>query len=130
MSTKIVAARLATSAGVTTVITRSSNPGNIANIVRYVQSLKTAPSSTPTSPPSGKVIQSLNGTVDEPLARSTAPLTIKEPALAAPLHTRFIPSPQPIRDRYFWLLHGLAPHGTIFIDSGAHKALSNKAGLL
>ena len=35
MSTKIVAARLATSAGVTTVITRSSSPGNIINIVNY-----------------------------------------------------------------------------------------------
>lgn len=46
------------------------------------------------------------------------------------MHTRFIASPSPIRDRYFWLLHGLAPHGTIFIDAGAHRALSNKAGLL
>ena len=48
----------------------------------------------------------------------------------APLHTRFIASAQPIRDRHFWLLHGLAPHGTIYIDAGAHRALVNKAGLL
>jgi len=50
--------------------------------------------------------------------------------LTPPLHTRFIPSAQPIRDRHFWLLHGLAPHGTIYIDAGAHRALAAKAGLL
>lgn len=127
MSTKIVAARLATSAGVTTVITRSSNPGNIVNIVRYVQSLKSTSASLPSTPPSGKTINSTSASFEDPLARSTASL---EPKLVAPLHTRFIPSPQPIRDRYFWLLHGLAPHGTVYIDAGAHRALADKAGLL
>lgn len=27
-------------------------------------------------------------------------------------------------------MHGLAPHGTVYIDAGAHRALENKAGLL
>ncbi|KAG9246964.1 Aspartate/glutamate/uridylate kinase [Calycina marina] len=120
MSTKIVAARLATSAGVTTVITRSSNPGNIASIIRYLQ---------PTSPPSGKTMTSADATLDEPLARSTAELKVEEKP-KAPLHTRFLPSDSPIRDRYFWLLHGLAPHGSVYIDAGAHRALTQKAGLL
>lgn len=128
MSTKIVAARLATSAGVTTVITRSSNPGNIVNIVRYVQGMKTS-SPQPVTPPSGKIIKSSSASLEEPLARSTSSLKVELNA-KAPLHTRFIPSPQPIRDRYFWLLHGLAPHGTIYIDAGAHRALGDKAGLL
>ncbi|KAL8760906.1 MAG: hypothetical protein Q9184_002937 [Pyrenodesmia sp. 2 TL-2023] len=121
MSTKLVAARLATSAGVTTVITRSSNPGNITNIVKHCQSLKAKqldPSSRPLTPAD-----------DDPLSRSTA-----SPQLDAmtkpPLHTRFLPDPEPIRDRSFWLLHGLAAHGTIFIDEGAHRALISKAGLL
>lgn len=128
MGTKIVAARLATAAGVTTVITRSSNPGNIVNIVRYVQGLKYY---TPQilTPPSGKSVTSSTASLEEPLERSTALLNI-EPPLEAPLHTRFIPSSHPIRDRYFWLLHGLAPHGTIYIDAGAHRALADKAGLL
>ncbi|CAG8955488.1 hypothetical protein HYFRA_00010355 [Hymenoscyphus fraxineus] len=136
MQTKIVAAKLATSAGVTTVITRSSNPGNIANIVSYCQLEKAL--SRPSSPPSGgispspaKVIASVSEILEEPLAQSTgslSSLSLREKP--APLHTRFIASPSPIRDRYFWLLHGLAPHGTIFIDAGAHRALSNKAGLL
>jgi glutamate 5-kinase len=41
-----------------------------------------------------------------------------------------VPSSSPIRNRAFWILHGLAPHGTIFIDRGASNALANKAGLL
>jgi len=55
---------------------------------------------------------------------------MKVKTIKAPLHTRFIPSPSPIRDRHFWLLHGLAPHGTIYIDAGAHRAIAAKAGLL
>ena len=126
MSTKIVAARLATSAGVTTVITRSSNPGNIANIVSYIQATKSLSSGTDTPPRKAVITPAQSNTpVTAPLDSSTALLD-----LVAPLHTRFIPSPQPIRDRYFWLLHGLAPHGTVFIDAGARRALSNKAGLL
>lgn len=129
MSTKIVAARLATSAGVTTVITSSSHPSNIANIVHYVQANKAATSSHPVTPPLGNSGLSSSSTQDD-LSRSIAsPCTdilVKPP----PLHTRFIPSLQPIRDRYFWLLHGLAPHGILYIDAGAHRALAAKAGLL
>lgn len=118
MSTKIVAARLATSAGVTTVITRASKPGNIVNIVNYIQPLKQGPleAITLSAEDVGSPLPSLmsnSGTLAEP-----------------PLHTRFLPSLEPIRDRSFWLLHGLAAHGTLFIDEGAHRALTRKAGLL
>ncbi|KAI9791077.1 MAG: hypothetical protein M1816_004308 [Peltula sp. TS41687] len=95
MMTKVVAARLATSAGVTTIITRSSQPGNINKILTYLQA---------------------NGS--------------KGLSYSPPLHTRFLPNPHPIRDRSFWLLHGLRPNGTIYIDEGAYQALLNKAGLL
>ncbi|KAI2472027.1 glutamate 5-kinase [Annulohypoxylon bovei var. microspora] len=118
MSTKIVAARLATSAGVTTVITRSSSPGNIVKIVRYLQARKKQTSSHHSPVES-----------DDPLTRSTVSLTL-DVLEKAPLHTRFLPLSHPIRDRYFWILHGLAPHGTIYIDAGAHQALADKAGLL
>ncbi|KAH8122814.1 hypothetical protein ACSS6W_001612 [Trichoderma asperelloides] len=109
MSTKIIAARLGTSAGVTTIITRSSNPGNVLNIVRYLQPSRSASS------------MSLNL-----LAASEN----KEGKPAPPLHTRFLASNDPIRDRHFWLLHTPNPHGTLYIDEGAHKALLTKAGLL
>lgn len=46
-----------------------------------------------------------------------------------PLHTRFTASEDPIKDRHFWILHGLKARGTIYIDPGAYRALENKAGL-
>ncbi|KAL9579533.1 MAG: hypothetical protein Q9203_006650 [Teloschistes exilis] len=122
MATKLIAARLATSAGVTTVIARSSNPGNIANVVRYCQSLKKISLQGPSSQP-------LTPADDDPLSKSTSSLQ-PDGLVQPPLHTRFLPDPEPIRDRSFWLLHGLAAHGTIFIDEGAHRALVSKAGLL
>ncbi|KAI9734300.1 MAG: hypothetical protein M1834_002404 [Cirrosporium novae-zelandiae] len=132
MSTKIVAARLATSAGVTTVITRSSNPGNIVNIVNYLQETK---NHTPTSEngsctpgtPSTSAIPSTAADLSSLTLSATLPQKKLPPP---PLHTRFLPDLHPIRDRYFWLLHGLTPHGIIYIDEGAYLALSNKAGLL
>ncbi|KAI3337484.1 glutamate 5-kinase [Xylariaceae sp. AK1471] len=126
MGTKIVAARLATSAGVTTIITRSSSPGNIFKIVRYLQATKAVTTSPSTQ---ANATTEESGTPTDTLSRSTTSLsldTLEKP----PLHTRFLPLSTPIRDRYFWLLHGLAPHGTLYIDAGAHAALSDKAGLL
>jgi glutamate 5-kinase len=126
MGTKLVAARLATSAGVTTVITRSSTPDNISKIVKYTQALRISPS--PQLRPTHVVP---NGTPEDSLASSIATLSQStELPERPPLHTRFLPSQQPIRDRYFWLLHGLAAHGTIYIDAGASRALADKAGLL
>ena len=101
MGTKIVAAKLATSAGITVIITKSSKPGNVLAIINHLQSLEQYPTSSDT------------------IADSEAPL-----------HTRFTPSSSPMKDRRFWLLHGLAPRGTIYIDEGAHMALTNRAGLL
>ncbi|KGO65005.1 Aspartate/glutamate/uridylate kinase [Penicillium italicum] len=104
MSTKIVAAKLGTSAGVTTVITKSSKPGNVHDIVKYLQYLE--------AQSNGVAADDQNG------------------APTAPLHTRFIRSDTPIQSRTFWLLHGLYPHGTLYIDHGAYHALLNNANLL
>jgi glutamate 5-kinase len=89
MYTKIVAARRALSVGVTTIITKSSRPGNIRAII-------------------------------EGLADPSKPM---------PLHTRFIPSGRPMRDRNFWLLNIFTPHGNIYIDDTAYAALIRKAHL-
>ena len=126
MSTKIVAARLATAAGVTTVITRSSKPGNIAQIVRYVESQKSGSRSMEDS---GELPAQEANVHKTAVVNGASTPRLDEPGLP-PLHTRFLPDPQPIRDRYFWLLHGLAPHGTLYIDNGAYTALTNKANLL
>lgn len=124
MSTKIVAARLATSAGVTTVIARSSNPGNIVTIISYVQALKQAQSGTETPSQPATPAEEIT-----PSQSSISSLNL-EGLTNPPLHTRFLPDPHPIRDRSFWLLHGLAPHGILYIDEGAYRAIRAKAGLL
>ena len=126
MGTKIVAARLATAAGVTTAITSSRRPGNIASIVQYVEGQKTVePDLEPATDHSSPIVAR-----GETKGRNKTPAHDSDDPKPPPLHTRFLPDPQPIRDRYFWLLHGLAPHGTLYIDAGAHNALANKAGLL
>ena len=128
MSTKIVAARLATSAGVTTVITRSNKPGNIASIVNYVEAQKasrpTSYAESPSSPFNGVDVTSHSSQPAESMPhndqddhllkravvqRADTTPKLDEPGLP-PLHTRFLPDLHPIRDRYFWLLHGLTPH--------------------
>jgi glutamate 5-kinase len=137
MSTKIVAARLATSAGVTTIITKSSKPGNISRIIQHAEKQRKARMSSRNSATN---LQDHTALQDSPvLATSTSALQdgqqltrIPSPLYDSPvpLHTRFLPISNPIRDRYFWILHGLAPHGTLYIDQGAWAALSDKAGLL
>lgn len=149
MATKLVAARLATSAGVTTIITRSSTPGNIVNVVNYLQTLKKLSSAPPSRDPSPrraiteKMLECAITNTD-PGARSDSGastpseaesdhivgkgVTVSVPISllpTAPLHTRFLPRDKAIRDRHFWLLHGLKPHGTIYIDEGAAAAIGN-----
>jgi len=120
MSTKLIAARLGTSAGVTVIITRSSNPGNILNIVNYLYAESNHSSGESDSDEESLIAASTSLNLMAPSGSSNGP----------PLHTRFLPSSDPIRDRHFWLLHTLNPHGTIYIDQGAHRALMGKAGLL
>ena len=124
MFTKIVAARLATAAGVTTIITRSSKPDNISSIARFLEAQRAARHLSSAH---------LNGQAqDSPSTSGIATPGSEESESNAniPLHTRFLPSCKPIGDRRFWILHGLATHGTVFIDAGAARALADSAGLL
>jgi glutamate 5-kinase len=147
MSTKIVAARLATSAGITTIITRSSKPENIPNIInaepkKNVRSTQLQPALIQDSHNSGQNSALQSATVSEyslpstGITESTVATALSESIgqneqqSLTPLHTCFLPDIRPIPDRHFWLLHGLAAHGTVYIDEGAHRALSQKAGLL
>ncbi|KAI9323304.1 glutamate 5-kinase [Dichotomocladium elegans] len=81
MVTKLVAADLATAAGVTTIIARGSTPENILKII------------------------------DEP---------------AHTLHTRFVAKPQPLKDRKWWILHGLHTAGSIHVRSREAKDIITK----
>lgn len=129
MFTKIIAAKLATSAGVTTIITRGSAPSNIPKIVSALGT----PNSSVICSGKGQS-ESRASLTDNALAMATS-LPINECAAnnsRIPLHTRFLAYETPVRDRHIWLLHGLHTDGKIFVDAGAHRALtrSNKAGLL
>lgn len=113
MGTKIIAAKLGTSAGVTTIITKSSKPGNVHDIVNYLQQ------------------QSRRPIVPDAVAEPVESFEVSSSSRASPpLHTRFIPSENPIQSRSFWLLHGMKPRGTVYIDHGAYSAIQKKASLL
>lgn len=176
MATKLTAARLATCAGVTTVITSSNNPSKIFDIVAYIQSTK--PESGVQTPQLGATGNDVHpqclaaslraahqpnsaeiarqheligtgangicgitrtnnfgkagGVKSASSSRRPSRSATPVPGMAPPLHTRFTAKPRAIRDRYFWILHGLKPHGALIIDEGAYNALtrSDKAGLL
>lgn len=113
MTTKLIAAELATNAGVSTIITLSSRPACVFDIVKSMEAVDSA----------------------TPLAEQTE-LVKREVALGkTPLHTRFLGLPRDTQiksDRRFWLLHGLKTRGKIYIDPGCFVALTRKrrAGLL
>ncbi|EGD94706.1 glutamate 5-kinase [Trichophyton tonsurans CBS 112818] len=104
MGSKIVAARLATSAGVTTVITRSSRPGTIEEIIEHHSS--------------------------NDATSSDSALGVEETKPDPPLHTCFLPSDSPVHSRSFWLLHGLKPHGSVYIDEEAYNTIRDTGYLL
>lgn len=112
MTTKLIAAELATNAGVTTFVTLLSQPHTILDIV-----------------------DSTRRTMGLPLAEHVALVEADIAAGVLPLHTRFLGLPRHTQirsDRRFWLLHGLRTRGTLYIDQGCFEALTRKqrAGLL
>lgn len=117
MTTKLIAAELATNAGVHTIIMKSDTPQNISKVVTYMQEVEDD---------------------TDQLAKDIAELQISEMKTLVdknvPLHTRFIANSDQhhLKNREFWMLHGLVSQGAIVIDEGAYKALTrkNKAGLL
>ncbi|CAH01509.1 glutamate 5-kinase [Kluyveromyces lactis] len=117
MKTKLIAAELATNAGVHTIIMKSDTPENISKIVLYMQERDDG--------------------VNE-LTQDLADLQLTEMQSLVnnhvPLHTRFIANSNHhhLKNRQFWMLHGLVSQGAVIIDIGAYEALTrkNKAGLL
>lgn len=115
MQTKLVAAELATNAGVHTIVMNSESPSSIFKIVQYIQATE------------GK---SYEGDLMDLQAKELETLN----QLGVPLHTKFISSTERhhLKNREFWMLHGLVTKGSVIIDDGAYTALTRKekAGLL
>ncbi|KAK7688897.1 hypothetical protein QCA50_007588 [Cerrena zonata] len=142
METKLIAAEIATAAGVTTVITSSKDPRKILKIIEYNTSLKSGtatpleiasgrsspvPSPIPTSlssslAPSGSSSDSLASSV---MSNRTVIPSVMTPA-SRPPHTLFTPSLNPMRDLKAWTTHTLYPSGSVIIDEGAHAVLSRR----
>jgi glutamate 5-kinase len=103
METKIIAAELATGAGVTTVITNSTHPSNILSIIAS----------------SSSASASYLDSSSEPVILSDEPAS----------HTVFLPSASSLLpDRRWWVAHGLAPRGRVIIDEGAYRAIFRHNG--
>lgn len=121
METKLIAAEIATAAGVTTIITSSKDPKDIFKILEYNNALKSG-TSTPLQQASGMASPAspqVHATSSDGKASLQIP-TVRPP------HTVFKPSPTPLRDLKAWTSHTLHPSGSVIIDSGAHQVLSRR----
>jgi glutamate 5-kinase len=134
METKLIAAEIATAAGVATVVTSSKIPENVFKIIEYNIALAKSTSrpisvssssnvSTPTSELTSVSIASqetVTGLSSVATEDPSAPLHVRPP------HTLFRPSATPLRDAKSWTAYTLAPAGNILIDAGAHRVLSKR----
>ncbi|KAI0792686.1 Aspartate/glutamate/uridylate kinase [Abortiporus biennis] len=145
METKLIAAEIATAAGVATIITSSKDPKNILKIIQYHNSLKSGTNTPISVPPSSRSSPVSSQTLLPPMSisdtatpeSSTSTPMATTPAIQSipstptfansrPPHTLFIPSPAPLRDLKAWTSHTLYPSGAVIIDSGAHQVLSKR----
>ena len=103
METKLIAAEIATAAGVKTIITSSKDPRRVINIIEYDMLAKNG------------VMTSSSPSADSSLV----------PAERPP-HTLFLASAEPMRDLKSWTRHTLNPSGSVIVDAGAHHVLSKR----
>jgi glutamate 5-kinase len=97
METKLIAAEIATAAGVSTIITSSRTPTSLFAILEcHGDGANANPGSGGSNP------------------------TIRPP------HTLFTPSALPLRDLKTWTRHTLTPAGAVIVDSGAHSVLARR----
>jgi glutamate 5-kinase len=151
METKLIAAEIATAAGVATIISHSMFPERIVDIIEYNISLRqsrTTPSSlvgtpersrSPSSYKEGEHSVESKREKKEEVAQlmtppPTATLSTSIPSSTSsisstpirPPHTMFTPSELPLRDLKSWTSHTLAPAGSVIIDAGAHHVLARR----
>ncbi|ORY22700.1 Aspartate/glutamate/uridylate kinase [Naematelia encephala] len=105
MSTKLIAAELATAAGTTTVIMHSAHVEDIFGVIEGGAGPSTSDKSGTSTP-----------TLSD----------IDETEEIGPLCTRFLRKEDRIKDRKWWIAHGLHAAGTVVIDEGAHRAITRK----
>ncbi|CAO1617679.1 unnamed protein product [Sympodiomycopsis kandeliae] len=112
METKLIAAELATAAGVATVIISSERPMDIKDVVNRGLPPSNSISSEPPS-----MTSSISSLAPEEAEQ------VGYPSLTDPSHTLFLPQPTPLPSRKWSILHALHPTGKLIIDEGAYKRL-------
>lgn len=139
METKLIAADLATNAGITTVICNSNHPKNMLDIVQYSHvhdsefRNKDAMEDAETETETEKELDEEGSGSQEAFDAKNVQEEAKLQALGIPLHTRFLGQPRNhVKNKQFWLLHGLKPKGSLVVDYGCFLAITrqNRAGLL
>ena len=144
METKLIAADIATAAGVTTIITSSKDPTNIFKIIEYDMQLKSGSNTPLNVPHSGRSSpepsvlvtptpttlplshESSESVTPTPSTANFASNPSPSPILVRPPHTAFVPSVAPLRDLKSWTRDTLFPSGSVIIDSGAHTVLAKR----
>ena len=126
METKLIAAEIATGAGVAVIITSSKKPETIFDIIQYnakstlslQEPVQLAPGeNAPTSPLLDRAA-AIRGFITPTPSGTSTPIR--------PPHTLFKPSLTPMRDMKSWTSHTLFPAGSVIIDAGAHNVLSRR----
>ncbi|KAG8888280.1 hypothetical protein FRB98_008026 [Tulasnella sp. 332] len=124
METKLIAAEIATGAGVSVVICSSKKAESISEIILY--NAKSLPlsihphSETPSADSSHMDRLATIKSATSPLGTGGVNTPIRPP------HTLFKPSSTPLRDLKLWTAHTLFPAGSVVIDAGAHHVLSRR----
>lgn len=124
MQTKLIAAELATAAGVATVVISSERPMDIFDVVK-----RGLPSRRGEIDPSPSSSHGQSTPTIPSMTSSIASLDLEEanqigyPPLTNPAHTLFLPQSTPLPSRKWSILHALHPTGRIIIDEGAYRRL-------
>ena len=123
MATKLIAAEIATAAGVTTVITSSKDPSCIFRIIEYDMQIRPREfrSSLGSSSSSPTAVTKPNGVSYLPPKNENVSQTLTRPP-----HTIFTASLNPMPDLKSWTSHTLKPSGSVVIDAGAYHALAHR----
>ena len=103
METKLIAADIATAAGVTTIVASSQHPKVVLDIIEWT-------------------VQQSQKEPEPPATGARTAVTL----LHRPPHTSFSPSEMPLRSLKSWTFHTLNPSGSVIIDHGAHTVLSRR----
>ncbi|CAI4511492.1 CQS_1a_G0022700.mRNA.1.CDS.1 [Saccharomyces cerevisiae] len=115
MRTKLIAADLASNAGIETIVMKSDRPEYVPKIVDYIQHHFRPPRHVGNG--TQQQFLDLQDTELEQLRRYDVPM-----------HTKFLANDNnhKLKNREFWILHGLITKGAIIIDENSYDKLLSK----